>query len=56
MIQRRDGPRLPLEPFGELLVRDLDRNDAVQAGIARLPDLSHSSRPDEPEDFVWTQV
>ena len=46
MIQRRHGARFALEAFGELLLGDLDGDDAVEPRVARLPHLAHAARAD----------
>ena len=51
MIQRGDGVGLALEAFAEALVGNLDRDVAVQPGVARLVDLAHAARADGREDL-----
>jgi len=52
VIERRDGPRLALEPAAELRFRNLDCDDAVEASIGCLVDLAHSSSADGFEDAI----
>jgi hypothetical protein len=52
MIQRRNRPRLQLEPLREPFVGDLYRYDAVQSRVASLVDFAHTARADGLEDFV----
>jgi hypothetical protein len=65
VVQGRDRLRLAIEPGAELLVRreagrqDLDRDVALEAGVAPLPDLPHPTgaqgRGDlvRPEPCAW---
>jgi len=39
--------------FTELGLGDFDRDDSVQACIAGLADVAHSTRTDRRKDFVW---
>ena len=41
--QRGDGSGLALESRAELIVHDLDRDEAVEAGISRLVDMAHTA-------------
>jgi hypothetical protein len=43
MIQCRRRPGFPLDTFGEVLLGDFDRHDAVQTGIAGAVDVAHTS-------------
>jgi hypothetical protein len=49
MIERRDRPRFALEPFAELRIlseglgQDLDRDRAVEAGVASFVHLAHAA-------------
>ena len=52
MVQRSNGSGLPLEALRELLFGDLDRDDPVQACIARFVNLAHATGADRREDFV----
>ena len=52
MVQRRDGPRLALGSFAELLGGDLDGDVPSDAGIARAIDLAHAAGADLRDDFV----
>jgi hypothetical protein len=52
MVQCGHRAGLPLKALGKLLLGDFDRDDPVQACIARLVDLSHAAGADERKDFV----
>src|SRR5579863_2452487 len=52
MIERRDGVSFLLETRRVLALQALDADDAIEARVARLVDLSHAARPDGREDFV----
>ena len=58
MIQAGDGLCFALEAlaqFGavsEMSGQHLDRDDSIEAGIARFINLAHSARTDRGEDFV----
>src|SRR6266849_3711033 len=62
MVQAGDGPRFSLEPFApfwlirEMRRQNLDRDDAVETGVARAVHLTHSSRAYSGEDFVRAQT
>src|SRR5450755_2680557 len=55
MIERRDGVSFLLETRRVLALQALDGDDAVEARVARLVDLSHASRANRREDFVRTK-
>ena len=55
VVQRRHRTGLALEPFRELLFGNLDGDDAVEAGVARSPDLTHAPSADGFEGFVWAE-
>ena len=55
VVQRRDRARLAREPLGELGVRDLDRDVAIQARIAGAIHLAHAARADQRLNFVGTE-
>src|SRR5580658_4247120 len=55
VIERRDGAGLAVESSRELGLRNLQRNNAVEASIARLPHLAHASRANGRDDFVRTE-
>jgi hypothetical protein len=58
MVLRSNRSCFTLEPLTPNRIRagqDFDRDNAVEAGIARLIDLSHSSGPKGREDFVWAE-
>src|ERR1700694_5114678 len=42
IIQSRDRTRLGLEPLRELLLRDLDRDDAIKPRVAGFIELAHA--------------
>jgi hypothetical protein len=52
MIQRCDNKRLALEPFGESLGGDFDRNIAIESRIPRTVDLTHSAKADRRENLI----
>ena len=52
MIQRRHGASFALESFAELGLGNLDRDDAIQARVARLPHLAHATRADRRKNLV----
>ena len=56
MIQRRDGARLALEPLGELLARNLDRDRPAQPRVVRLVDLAHAAGANQRGYFVGTET
>jgi hypothetical protein len=57
-FQRGDRARLALEALaplamgGDLGGQDLDGDGAIEAGIARAPDLAHAADADDARDFV----
>jgi hypothetical protein len=55
MIQRTDGLGFSFESFGELFLRNLDRDIATDAGITRLPCLSHAAFPNKRDAFIWAE-
>jgi hypothetical protein len=55
VVQRGDGAGLALESLGELLLQDLDGDDAIEAGIAGLVDVAHATGADGGENFVGSQ-
>jgi hypothetical protein len=55
MIQCAYGFRFPLESLAELRRGNLDRDVTTDAGIARLPDLSHPAFADGRDDFIRTE-
>jgi hypothetical protein len=62
MIQRRGGAGLGLEAGQEVGVRgdrgrqDLDREHAIEPGIAHAVDLTHPARPERGEDFIGAEL
>ena len=62
MIQRSHGARFTLESgaqilaLGDVFRQDLDGDDAIEPGVARLIDFSHASRSDRGQDFVRTEL
>jgi hypothetical protein len=56
MVQRRDRPRLALEPLAEISLRDFQRNAALEARVPGLVDLTHSPSANESEDFVRAKI
>jgi hypothetical protein len=55
MIQRGDGACFPLETFREFLLRDFDRNHAIQSSITRLVHLAHPASANGREDLVGAE-
>src|SRR6266568_1741626 len=55
MVQSRDRPRLPVESLIELALQDLDRNNSIEPGIARLVNRAHTARSQGNEDLVWAE-
>ena len=55
MIQSGNGACFTLEALHVLFVKNFDGDRAAQAYIFGTVDLSHSSRSDEGEDFVWAE-
>ena len=62
MRERGDGLGFSLEPVAELRVigdlggEDLDRDRAIEAGVARLVDLAHPAGTERSQDFVRTEA
>ena len=62
MRERGDGLGFSLEPVAELRVvgdpggEDLDRDRAIEAGVARPVDLAHPARTERGHDFVRTKA
>ena len=52
MIQRGDGLGFALKTLRELFPGNFDRDVAIQARIAPLPDLAHSTGADGRQDFI----
>jgi hypothetical protein len=58
----RDRLRLPIETLTELVVvrevarQDLQRDDAVEAGVSGSIDLAHAARAEGFEDFVGPET
>jgi hypothetical protein len=55
MVQFRYCGRLTLEPFGELLFRNLDGYDPIQTSVTRLVDLAHAAGADGCKNLVGPQ-
>ena len=53
VIQGGYGVRFALESFGELFVRNLDCDNAIQPCIASFVDFAHPTSAKEREDLVW---
>ena len=57
MIELRDRARFAIEPLAELRIggeqvrQDLDRDDAIEAGIAGFVDLAHAARAERRRGF-----
>ena len=62
MVQRRDALGLPFKPFAKLRIerqhrrQHLDRDGALEPGVARFVDLAHAARADRLNDFVRTEL
>jgi hypothetical protein len=62
MIQAGDGLRFLLEALAQCRIigkmgwKNLDGNDAVQAGVARAVDFSHAACTERCKDFVRAQA
>jgi hypothetical protein len=56
MVQGGDGAGLAFEAVGEGGLRELDRDRAVETGIAGLPHLSHAARAEGREQFVGSEL
>ena len=62
MVQARNGLRFALETFAQLRIvgkmsgKNLDCDDAVEAGIARAVHLAHTARTERSDDFVGPQA
>ena len=62
MIERREQPRLPLEPlpslftFEELFRQNLDRDVTSEARVLRPVDLAHAPRPEGRKDLVRPEL
>src|SRR6516164_8999219 len=56
MIQRGNRTRFLLESSRVLGLQPLNRDDAVQPRVARLPDLTHAARPERRQNFVRPNV
>src|SRR2546421_9841428 len=55
MLQRGDGPRFTLKPMFQIRIgerRNLDRDEAAEAVIARLVDFAKAASAHHREDFV----
>jgi hypothetical protein len=52
MIECRDGTRFGLEPLAEAVIRDLESDRTIQAGVAGLVNLTHAARRDERQNLV----
>ena len=52
MVQRGDGAGLAFHAFGELGLREFDRDHAVQTRVASSPHLAHTTRADRRHEFV----
>ena len=52
MIERSDGVSFLLETRRVLALQSLDGDDAVEARVARLVDLSHAPGPDGRKDLI----
>jgi hypothetical protein len=62
MIELRDHAGFPVESLTELpiggkgLGQDLDRDGAIQSGVAGLVDFAHPARTQWHKDVVWTEA
>jgi hypothetical protein len=61
MVQRGDGPRFPIEPgagagvAGEFSRQHLDRDRAVEPGVAGLVHFAHAAGSERFDDFVGSE-
>jgi hypothetical protein len=55
VIQRGYRSRFSFKSFGELLVGDFDRDNAIQPGVARLVYSAHAAGADLRKNFIWAQ-
>ena len=62
MAQRRDDARFLLEALepmavdGELFRKKLERDETVEARVARAEDLAHAPRPDALDELVGSEL
>ena len=56
MIQRADGFGFSLKALAEFLLGEFHRDDAVEAGVAGLPDLAHTSAAYGLNEQVWSEL
>ena len=62
MIQRGNGAGFAFEslaqilPLGDVLRQNLDGDDAVEPGVARLPHLPHAAGAKGGEDLIWAEA
>ena len=62
VAERRDRARLALEALAQLRIagerrgQDLDRDHAIEPGIARPIHFAHAARADEGDDFVGAEL
>src|SRR6266851_5135416 len=56
MIERGDRVSFAFEPLAESLGGDLDRNNAVQARVAGLVHLAHTTSSQRREDLVGSET
>ena len=56
MIERGDRVGFAFEPLAESLGGDLDRDDAVQARIARFVNVAHAAGSQMGEDLVRSKA
>jgi hypothetical protein len=54
MIQGSYGTSFAFEAVRELVLHSLYRDNAIQPGIPRAVNVSHSAGPQGPKDFVGT--
>ena len=55
MVQRGNRAGLVLEPIVVLSGQPLHGDDAIEPGVARLPDFAHAPGAEQGEDFVWAE-
>ena len=55
MAEGRDGAGFALEPLTELGMRDLDRNNPVEACVAGFVHFAHSTRTQGVQNLIWTE-
>ena len=55
MVHRGDGPSLTFEALTETAVTRLDGDEPIEAGVSRLPDLTHAASAKGGKNLVRTE-